>query len=187
MNGHVREELLALYLRNDLPKKDHGRVARHANDCPECQRTLADLSRSYELLARLFADPDQHDLVSVRRAVMRQIHAGGQGHRVWGLAAAAVVLLTVAFVLAWQGERQEPLAVARLPRPSPPAVILRTRPFELSTAPVVRARHKRIEPGIRTATLVTETGEPAYLKMKTSDPNVVILWQLQENEKVATP
>jgi hypothetical protein len=52
---------------------------------------------------------------------------------------------------------------------------------------VARAPRKRIEPGMREATLITKAGQPDYLKMNTSDPNVVILWQLEENEKVATP
>jgi anti-sigma factor RsiW len=185
MNDHVREELLALYLRGDLPEADHRRVARHAGNCPECQETLADFSRSYELLTSGFEEPEQADLMAVRSAVMREIakRKVGPGRWIWASATAAVVMVVV--LLAWHSERQDLPAVAQLPQPRPPAVVLP------SQAPprvhVTRAARKHIEAGMRAATLLTEAGQPAILKMNTSDPNVVILWQLQEAEKVATP
>jgi anti-sigma factor RsiW len=188
MNGHVRQELLALYLRGDLPVKDYRRVARHVDHCPECQATLADFTRSYELLTSGLEEPEQADLMAVRSAVMLKIPKRrlGPGRWIWASVSAAVLMVVV--LLAWHTERQELPALARLPRPGPPAVILPPAPpLAPSTVRVAGAPRKRVEPEMRAATLVTEAGEPACLKMNTSDPNVVILWQLQENEKVATP
>jgi anti-sigma factor RsiW len=201
MNGHVNEELLALYLRGDLPEKDQRNVARHAGDCAECQQTLADLSRSYELLTDSLEDPEQDDLAAVRAAVMLRIRPRTAVSTRWVLGLAATATLMLAILFAWHNERQELPAVARLPRPGPPAVALLAPPVEPPVEPakmrVARAPHKHIEPGMRAARLLTQAGEPAILKMNTSDPNVVILWQLQEkekqenekqeNEKVATP
>jgi anti-sigma factor RsiW len=185
MNDHVREELLALYLRGDLPEADHRRVARHAGNCPECQQTLADFSRSYELLTSSFEEPERADLMAVRSAVMREIakRKVGRGRWIWASATAAVLMVVV--LLASHVERQELPAVTQLPRPRPPAVVL---PAPASSAVhVARAPRKHIEAGMRAATLLTEAGQPAILKMNTSDPNVVILWQLQETEKKSHP
>src|SRR4051812_35349592 len=104
MNGHVREELLALYLRGDLPVKDYRNVARHVDVCPECQQTLADFSATYELLTDSLEDPEQAELAAVRSAVMQDIHAGAArpGRWVWGFGIAAAVL-AIAIAIAWPG------------------------------------------------------------------------------------
>jgi len=190
MSEHVGEERLALYLRGDLPEARSRTVMRHVETCPECRNTLADLSRSLELLAGSFEDPEPDDLAAMRSAVMEKIRTRprGLGRWTWGLATAAG--LTILVLLVRHGERQELPPVAQIPlpaAPAAPAAILRVPPVQAPKIYVARAPRKRREPGVRAARLFTEAGRPAILKMNTSDPNVVILWQLQENEKVATP
>jgi hypothetical protein len=46
---------------------------------------------------------------------------------------------------------------------------------------------RRVAPAARTVTLLTRAEQPAFLKINTPDPNVVILWQLNDNEKAETP
>jgi len=191
MNGHVREERLALYVRGDLAEADYRTVTRHVEGCPECGKTLADLSRSYDLLAESYEDPEPDALAEIRTAVLRQIRAQNRSTRraLWHFATAAVgaIAILLASLLLWRSQREELPPVARIPRPGPPPAVLPTPPVQAATIHITRAPRKRIEPGMRAATLVTEAGQPAILKMKTSDPNVVILWQLQENEKLETP
>ena len=189
MSAHVREEILALYVRGDLQEDDRRSVAQHIDGCRECRELLADLSLSCELFTNSLKDPTAVELAAVRSAVMSKIRvgAGDSRRRVWMFAAAGTVLLCLA-ALIWPGERQEFPPVARLPRPGPPVVTPLPEPsITASKTEVARAPRKRIEPGMREATLITKAGQPDYLKMNTSDPNVVILWQLEENEKVATP
>jgi len=189
MNAHVREEILALYVRGDLPEKELRGVAQHVDECQDCKEALADLLLSCDLFTHSLKDPTAAELAALRSAVMGQVRVGTADSRswVWAFAAAAVVLLFLA-MLTRRSERQELPPMARLPRPVPPAM---TRPAEppivTPKTHVARAPRKQIEPGMRAATLITKAGQPDYLKMNTSDPNVVILWQLQENEKVATP
>ncbi|HEY6990212.1 MAG TPA: zf-HC2 domain-containing protein [Bryobacteraceae bacterium] len=189
MNAHVREEILALYVRGDLPENELRRVARHIGECLDCEQVLADLSLSCELFTKSLKDPTAVELADLRSAVMGKLRAGAADSRswVWMFAAAAAALLCMA-ALIWRGERREFPPVARLPQPGPPAVTLPPEPpMATPRTQVARAPRKRIAPGMRAATLITKAGQPNYLKMNTSDPNVVILWQVQENEKVATP
>lgn len=189
MNGHVREEILALYVRRDLPENEMRRVAQHVAECQDCKQVLADLSVSYELFTNSLKDPTTAELAALRSAVMGKIRVGAADSRSWvWLFAAAVTLFLCLAALIWRGERQELPPVARLPRPGPPAVMSPPEPpMATPRTQVAQAPRKRIEPGMRAATLITKAGQPDYLKMNTSDPNVVILWQVQENEKVATP
>ncbi len=189
MSVHVSEEILALYVRGDLPEHDSRSVARHVNECQDCKQVVADISLSHELFTNYLNDPTAAELADLRSAVMGKIRASAADSRswVWMLAAAAAVLLCLA-ALIWRGERQELPPLARLPRPVAPAATLPPEPpIAVPRLHVARAPRKRIEPGMRAATLITKAGQPAYLKMNTSDPDVVILWQLQENEEVATP
>jgi len=189
MSAHVCEEILALYVRGDLPEDEWQRVAQHSDECQECQKILADLSLSCELLTNSLKEPTLAELAALRSAVMGKIPVGATDSRGWVrmfAAAAGIVLLCLA-TLIWRGEREELLPVARLPRPGPPAVMPPPEPpIVAPRTHVARVPRQRIEPGMR-ATLITRAGQPDYLKMNTSDPNVVILWQVQENEKVATP
>ena len=189
MSAHVSEEILALYVRGDLPEQDLPSVARHLDECQDCKKIQADLSFSYELFTSSLKESTAAELAALRSAVMGKIRAGTADSRsgVWMLAAAAAVLLLVA-TFTWRSERQELPPVARLPRPGPPAVMPSPEPpIATPRTHVARAPRKYVTPGMREATLITKAGEPDYLKMNTSDPNVVILWQVQENEKVATP
>jgi hypothetical protein len=54
---------------------------------------------------------------------------------------------------------------------------------------MMRAARRHVVRRAPTMTLLTRAEQPAWLKINTSDPNVVILWQLneKENEKAETP
>lgn len=72
--------------------------------------------------------------------------------------------------------------------PHPPKAATRPPRIAPETKMAVsRAPRTRIAPGARKLTLLAKAGHPAWLKMDTADPNVVILWQLNEDEKAETP
>jgi hypothetical protein len=72
-------------------------------------------------------------------------------------------------------ERAKPLVLTESIKPGPPLQIPLT-PIASS-----RPRHLRSqEAGIRTVTLISQADREPIIKMTTADPNVVILWQLNE-------
>jgi hypothetical protein len=187
MKSHMNGERLALYLRGDLSGADHHTVARHVESCSECQNTLADLLRSHELLVGCFEEPTPDELTAVRIAVAVRIQTRKRGSpwRIWTFAASAVV----AFVILLANLRlQTPVPQPHVPPVAQPLIVKTSPPpTTVRKVEISRARHRRIVPGARTMTLLTRAEQPAWLKINTSDPDVVILWQLNENEKAETP
>jgi Putative zinc-finger len=184
MKHQVNEERLALFLRGDLSGVDRRAVAQHVATCAECQSTLEDLSRSHELLIGSFEDPTPAELTAIRSAVAWRIRTQSRrpAWRIWAIAASAVVagILVLANLPLQTDAPQRPVASAAAPVPiriSPP------RPVP----PIIRAARRRAVRRAPTMTLLTQAGQPAWLKINTSDPNVVILWQLNDNEKAETP
>jgi hypothetical protein len=180
----MNDKRLALYLRGDLSGTEYRALKQHVDACPECQQTLEDLSRSHELLVTSFDEPTAAELTAVRSAVAARIQTRRpvRAWRIWAFAAPAVV--AVMLVLAnlstqTQAPPKPPAAPAVPPatvRISPPPVVARA------------VRPKRaLMPGARAVTLLTRAERPDLLKINTSDPNVVILWQLNENERADTP
>lgn len=187
MKHHMNEARLALYLRADLSGSDQRDVARHVETCAECQNTLADLSRGYELLTGSLGEPTPAELRALRTAVAARIQARGRGPlwRRWAFAASAAV----ATIILLSNPRQEN-RIPHPPVPPPPQTSLARIAPTVSLArktEIPREPRKRTVPAARTMTLLTRADRPAWLKISTSDPNVVILWQLNENGKVETP
>jgi anti-sigma factor RsiW len=183
MKHHMNDEGLALYLRGDLSGTDYRAVKQHVDACPDCQCTLNDLSRSHELLVGAFDEPTTAELTAVRSAVAARIQTRTRGPawRIWAFAAPAVV--AVMLVLANLSTQTQPPPKPPVAPAVPPAVV------RISPPPVVAraARPRRVVPGARSVTLLTRAERPDLLKINTSDPNIVILWQLNENERADTP
>ena len=182
MKHHMNEAQLALYLRGDLSGADHRSMAQHVEGCPECQSTLQELSQSYELLLGSFDEPTPAELSAVRSAVAARIQTRRRGPawRVWTLAASAVTAVIILLAnLRLQTQAPRPPMAPKVPPPairtSPPPVAVRIMP------------RRRVAPAARTVTLLTRAQQPAFLKINTPDPNIVILWQLNENEKAENP
>lgn len=182
MKHHMKEARLALYLRGDLSSADYRAVAQHVAGCSECKGKLADLSRSYELLVSSFEEPTPDELSTVRSAVVARIRTRSRGPvwRIWAVAASAVV--AVILVLA-NLPLQTPTAQPPVASTAPPVAIRISPP----PPPMIPAPHRRIVGRAPTMTLLTRTERPALLKINTSDPNIVILWQLNDSEKAETP
>lgn len=189
MKHHMNEARLALYLHGDLADAERWAVARHVEACPECQNTLDDLSQSHELLVGSFEEPTPNELAALRGAVVARMrtHRRGQDWRIWTFAAPAVVAMVILLANLRLQTQSPP------PRVAPPAVppvamkLSQPPPAIARKIEIARVRRKRLAPGARAVTLLTRTEQPAWLKIKTSDPDVVVLWQLNENEKAETP
>jgi anti-sigma factor RsiW len=182
MKHHMNEMDLALYLRGDLSSADHRTVAQHVEGCPECQSTLEDLSRSHQLLVGSFDEPTPAELSAVRSAVVARIQTRtlGPAWRLWTFAASVVT----AVILLLANLRQQTQAPRPPMAPTVPPPAIRTSPPPLAARIMPR---RRVAPAARTVTLLTRAEQPAFLKINTSDPNIVILWQLNDNEKAETP
>ena len=132
MKHHMNEAQLALYLRGDLSVADHRSMAQHVEGCPECQRTLQELSQSYELLLGSFDEPTPAELSAVRSAVAARIQTRRRGPawRVWTLAASAVTAVIILLAnLRLQTQAPRPPMAPKVPPPairtSPPPVAVR--------------------------------------------------------------
>jgi hypothetical protein len=184
MKYHMKEERLALYLSDDLSGADYRTVAEHLEACSECRGVLADLSVSHELLVGSFEEPTFEELTAVRRAVAMRIQARPRGPAwwIWTFAASSVVAIVI-LLANWRTQPERP-PLTHLMAPSPVKISpLPAAPPDTAIAPVPP---KPIVPGVRRVTLLTRADRPAWLKIDTADPNVVIIWQLNENEKVET-
>jgi anti-sigma factor RsiW len=184
MKEHMNEASLALYLRGDLSGADHRAVAEHVQACTECQSTLEDLSRSHKLLVSSFEDPTPAELTAVRSAVAWRIRTQSRrpAWRIWAVTASAVVAVILVLAnLPLQTQAPRPLVAS-----TAPPVAIRIAP---PAPPIIPAAHRRIVRRAPRMTLLTRAERPALLKINTSDPNIVILWQLneKENEKAETP
>lgn len=182
MKDHMNETRLALYLRGDLSGDGQRSVARHVEGCAECQSVLEDLSRSHELLVGAFAEPTADELTAMRSAVAVRIQTRSRGPawRIWAVAASAVVaVILVLSNLPLQTQVTPPAAST-----VPPAAIKISPPPPLKPQPMIRPARRRImRRAAPTVTLLTRAEQPDLLKINTSDPNVVILWQLNDNQK----
>jgi anti-sigma factor RsiW len=177
MSKHVSEDRLALYLSGDLPVREANGVADHLRNCADCQASLTAFEEMRNLLGCSQAEPELCDLYEVRQRVTSQLVSQATAKRwVWGVAGGMIgvaALLVLLFAVREPPRRTDGVQlVAQLPlRVTLPA----PRLIEIATL----HRHvTRTRPaGLRSVALITRANEPALIRMKTADPNVVILWE----------
>jgi len=186
MNGHISEEMLALYLSGDLPQGQSGEVGEHLSGCGECRASLSEFNQAQSLLKETFREPAWEDLVDLRQSVANRLRTRrpSQKQWIWWLSAAAAMILLLFF-----STRQAPKVAHRAavntahitkpPNRVPPA------PPEPSPRPqaqteMVRVKRRPVAPGIRSVALITRADQPTVIRISTTDPNVIILWQSDE-------
>ena len=184
---HVPKERLALYAGGDLVSEELRRIEGHLGTCRECRDLLAEFRGNLVALQIRLAGPTADELLAVRRGVIQQLQ---KRHRVvagWRWAAAGVaVTAAVSTVLVFHPEpppknagNAPPAATAYLRVPYRPTAEVSLPNLKRELAHTRRVR--RPEPaGIRSVNLLAQQDGPRILKMTTADPNVVILWQLDE-------
>lgn len=180
MREHICEERLALYAAGDLERHEISPVAVHVQHCQICQAVVAGFRETQSFLASSLIDPAADDLSDVRDRIREKLRQRQGGHWRWASyaagAAAAIALIFAAAV-------HKPAAV---PRPAP--VIARLTPHEVPRLEIPQApesiSHRRPawhrDAGMRSVDLIARADQPPLIKMTTSDPSVVILWQSNE-------
>jgi len=169
------EPLIALYVEGDLNDRD---VERHLAECSDCRELLEDLRVSQAALKELSV-VDAAFLSAVRSGVLGRIERRRRRAWPWIAALAAAAALIVAVSTA---PRKPPL-IAKVQGPSGGAdPLVRGRPpGRPSVIAQAAPRPKRSRPGGRLRTRGSAPpSEPLVVKMLTDDPNIVIIWLVEQ-------
>lgn len=182
MSKHVSQDRLALYAGGDLSIREANAVADHLSGCAECRTALAEFEEMRNLVTSSCREPELLDLYEVRERVNSRLAAAeGRKHWMWGLAGAAAMasVLVSLFIIRQQPQKSDPVQLAAQP-PSP----LMLPPPRLTELPIMhRGAMPHLKPGVRSVALITRAEEPPLIRMTTTDPNVVILWQSNKEEE----
>jgi predicted anti-sigma-YlaC factor YlaD len=152
-------------------------LAEHLRACESCREFAQELEKNQTALRAIEVHPAAFD--AVRRRVLGEIE--GERRRTkwwsWSAVAAAAFLAVICFFYA---VRRWPTPGAPTPltaRMDPPR-IERTPPPVRQVAPRPRI-HPRFAPDVGKATSAEKT-EPLVVKMLTDDPNVIIIWLVDQ-------
>jgi len=186
MTEHIRAEQLALYAGGDLAADQSRHVAAHLSQCALCRGELAEFREVLTFAAGAVRDPEPEDLAVVRKRVNAILQTDPGGRKVWAwwlAAAAGAVTLVVLAVGLRRPALVAPTAAPAVASSAPLHPARREVNSEVATTLASSARRKlpRSHRGaIRAVTLIARDGESPIIKIMTSDPNVIILWQPNE-------
>jgi hypothetical protein len=203
---HPKPEILALLAGGDLAGTDAGIVAEHAAECEACSRELAEIRRSVDEFRGWAADggPAAEEIQALHNAVMVRLPRTQRGWiPSWAAAvAAAAICVSVALWAPWRVEQRQHLqSLAR-------GAESEHRPLEASVADGVKGRgdtssqgsvnkrqragkitaavrmsNRSVIPGSRKVSLTHDSDGEPMLEIATSNPNVLILWYVDEGSK----
>ena len=160
MNCRQFEPLIALYAGHDLD--DTTQVESHLAQCSECRELLEDLQASQSALKEWGADPvDAAFLASVRTDVLARIENRRKPFWPWVAVFATVAAAVIVFV----ATPPDPVP----PPPPPPQVVAQMIP-QIET----RARAPRRKRVVR------RKAEPLVVKMLTDDPDIIVIWLVDQ-------
>ena len=166
------EPLIALYVEGDLNDRA---VERHLAECSDCRELLEDLRLSQAALKELSV-VDAAFLSVVRSGVLAKIERRRPVAWAWIAAFALAVAMIVAVLTA----PRKPALIAKAPiSPGGADPLVRSRPpGRPSLIAQAAAKAKRGRPGGRPRT--RESAPPLVVKMLTDDPNIVIIWLVDQ-------
>jgi hypothetical protein len=141
------------------------------NRIPEEEPPLdAELQAARDWLKRMAAEPDEEQLIALRSSVLRAVSRPKP--ILWPYVVAAAAVVAIALLLVSRHSVQEPAprlvaAVGQMP-------IHTLVPIGLGPLPLrVRRATRRHTPAM--TLLANQSGDPV-IKLRTSDPSVVVLW-----------
>ena len=177
---HVQEAELALYAGGELDGTEAVSVERHLAECVECRRSTEEIRRARAWLKSVAAEPGVGEVYALRG----RVHAGQRRHVPLWVPAFAAAICAVFTVLLFRPVRvgHTPPVIPARTTASTPAQVAAPRPAvaEIRTLPppdssgreAVKRRH--VPPRL---TLVAHSNpNMPVVRVKSSDPNVVILW-----------
>jgi anti-sigma factor RsiW len=162
MNCEKFEPEIALYVEGDLDGREAAGVREHLAGCAACRELVDELMTSQAALKQLRAQPvDAALLAAVRSEVLAGIEDRSRARWPWVAAAIAVAAVLIAMF-----------------RPAPP-------PARIVQAPVAQVRVNPTLPGRRPKLAKVRRrrpapGPPLVVKMFTDDPNIVIIWLVDQ-------
>ena len=168
------EPLIALYVEGDLD--DDREVERHLAECSDCREVLEDLRVSQAALKELSV-VDAALLSAVRSGVLAKIERRRLVAWPWVAAFVAAAALIIAVLtlpqkkpalIAKTSSGADPLVRGR--PPGRPSVIAQAAPRPKRSRPQGRLRTRGSAP----------PSEPLVVKMLTDDPNIVIIWLVDQ-------
>lgn len=187
MTGHIGEEQLALYAFGDVAAEEGVAIEAHVECCAECQGVLEQFRLTREFVGSALQDPALDDLVAVRAGIRTKLGTRPEKRAVWWLAGAAAAAVALLLPAVHRGPHLAPTGRTELVVAQPMVSRTAEDSVRISVAKprlVARVRHRAEgRARLRTVTLMAGAEQPATIKMKTGDPNVVILWQLSEGEE----
>jgi hypothetical protein len=184
------EQLIALYVEEDLSGPDRGSVEVHLKECSSCWDLSEDLKESQAVFKSIREDvPDATALSVVRERVLSEV---GELHSMtWferflfgGLrrkaALASIALFLVGSGALWMSRTPDvvpapPVMVIVPPVPDPPL-----EPPAPARVPRVVRRRVPEPPPVLVAGASAEEPKQVAIKFLTDDPNIIIYWLVDE-------
>ncbi len=174
---HIPESQLALFVGHDLPTVEQESVARHLAVCEACRNSVAEFEAAASWIRSVAPEPSEASLRRVQNRIRQRTAEKQSVKLIWS--SAGVVVAMIALIL-----------VGRLPmvvhteQPKPVSNVKvnpEVKPLPQLTKPITRAHWKRkkngfIRPGITQMSVIAQNNGSPVIRMKTADPNVVILW-----------
>jgi anti-sigma factor RsiW len=176
MNCDFVERWAALAASNDLGEQEQTELAAHLDQCESCRAAAAEFSRIEADLAALKDERvDPAVYTAIREGVLDRIPHGSNWRIAAALALAAALILMASVI--WRDRRGQialPLQPPRLQVSAPPvpAVV----PVVEHPPKSIRGRHRGVERS-------PAPEHPLVVKMLTDDPDVVIIWLVDRDEK----
>jgi hypothetical protein len=203
---HPKPEILALLAGGDLAGTEARTVAEHVAECEACGRELAEIRKSVAEFQAWASDglPQAEEIQALHEAVMVRLPRTQRGWNPrWAAAvAAAAICVSVALWAPWRVEQREHLQTPARTAPN------EHRPLEATVVNGVKSRghsssqgsanrpqrsekitaavrmsNRRAIPGSRSVSLKHDADGEPVLEIATTNPNVLILWYVDEGSK----
>jgi anti-sigma factor RsiW len=167
---HIPETQLALYAGGELEARS---IAPHLENCPECRRKAGEFRLAQAWLKSVAAEPDAGQFYTLRENVLQAVEKRHNRNALWWITASAASLAFVIFTAIIIRPAQKEPAVATVALPPLPTGRASLGPLVLTS----RNREGAVRRAPPRLTLVAKNSESMpVVRVRTSDPNVVILW-----------
>jgi anti-sigma factor RsiW len=176
---HIPETQLSLYAGGDLEAS--ASIARHLEDCAECRRRVEEFRLAEAWLKSVAAEPDGGQIYTLRESVLKRAARKRSRRPVWWMAAAAATVALVFFAVLLFRPAPVPRTLSRTTT-LPPLIsssgsitplVLPSRDWQGAVRTPRRVAKK---PPPRLTLVAKNSEDTPVVRVKTSDPNVVILW-----------